>query len=147
MAQLYATPALLPAGPTNTSFLAGVQDANNHLAIAMTKFTQTPSGILVAEPADALGYPYAKAAPSSALYAGTVTLSTTAAQLPSQAGSEVLLQSDPSNTVNIGLGATSTSQPIILVPGQSMTLSVANLDLLYAVASSGTPVLNWMVRS
>ncbi|MCL8207184.1 MAG: hypothetical protein K6V97_03800 [Actinomycetia bacterium] len=56
MAQLYATPALLAAGPTNTSFLAAVQDANNHIAVAMTKFTQTPSGILVPEQTDANGY-------------------------------------------------------------------------------------------
>ncbi len=57
MAQVFVGPDLLKAGPTGNIYLAAVQDANNHLAVAQTKFTQTPNGLLVPEPADANGTP------------------------------------------------------------------------------------------
>ena len=57
MAQLFVGPDLLQAGPGSSINLAAVLDANNHLAIAQTKFTQTPAGLLVPEPADANGTP------------------------------------------------------------------------------------------
>lgn len=60
MAALYATPALLAAGPSNTFYLAAVQDANAHLAVAQTPFYQTPSGLLMPALADENGYPYTK---------------------------------------------------------------------------------------
>ncbi len=123
-----------------------VTDSNGNMAAAQTPMYQTPSGILLPAPADASGNPYTKLAGSSALYAGTETLSTTAVQMPAQGGTEILIQSAPTNTVNISVGS-ATSQSIVLVPGQSLTLSLSNLNLLYAVAASGTPVLDWMVRS
>ncbi len=123
-----------------------VTDPNGNLAMGTTPMYQTPGGILVPGPADANGNPYTKLAGSSALYAGSETLSTTAAQMPAQTGTEILIQNAPSNTVNISIGS-ATSQSIVLVPGQSMTLSLSNLNLLYAVAASGTPALNWVVIS
>ena len=104
------------------------------------------NGLWIPAPTDESGNPYTKLTGSSAIYAGTSSLSTTTTQLPNQASSEVLIQSDPANTVSIGIG-TSSLQPIQLAPGQSMTLSISNLNLLYAIALSNTATLNWMVRS
>lgn len=55
MAQGYATAALLAVGPNGTIWLPGIEDANGHLAVGITKFTQTPSGLFVPEQTDANG--------------------------------------------------------------------------------------------
>ena len=84
---------------------------------------------------------------SNTTYPGTTTLSTTAAAIGSnQAVTEVLLQSDASNTTNIKIG-NATLQTIVLTPGVSLTIPVNNIADLYAVAVSGTPILNWLGRS
>lgn len=84
---------------------------------------------------------------SSALYAGTAGLTTAAAAIAgSQAISEVLLQSDPNNTVDILVG-TSGTQAIRLRPGQSLVIPVNNLALIFAKAATGTATLNYLGRS
>ena len=87
--------------------------------------------------------------PSTALYDGQASVTTTAAAIASsQAITEVLLTADPGNAngsyVYVG---NATSQNTPLAPGQSMTLSVSNLDLIYAKASSGTLALDYLGRS
>jgi hypothetical protein len=85
---------------------------------------------------------------STALYDGQASVTTTAAALPSQVISEVVLTADPTNTsgeyVYVG---NATSQHTPLAPGQSITLSISNLDLVYAFASSGTLKLDYLARS
>ena len=53
----FATTQVLRLGPTNTLYLAGIEDANGSIATATTNFKQRPSGLLVAEPVDANGIP------------------------------------------------------------------------------------------
>lgn len=85
--------------------------------------------------------------PSDTLYAGTSTLSTSAAAIgSSQACTAVLVQSDPTNTVDMVMGNAST-QPIRLVPGQTILIPVTNINLVYAKSISSTPTLNWLARS
>lgn len=83
---------------------------------------------------------------SLALQNGTFAVTTTAQQLPTQGGSSVLLQSALANTETILFGNIGT-QSMELAPGASATITVNNLNLLYVVAASGTPTLNWMVLS
>lgn len=85
---------------------------------------------------------------STALYDGQASVTATAAALPSQAIREVVLTSDPTNTSGsyIYIGD-STSQHTPLAPGQSATLSIDNLDLVYAYASTGTLKLNYLARN
>ena len=84
---------------------------------------------------------------SNTFYAGTLTTSTTAAALgASQSCSEILVQSDPSNTTNVKVG-NSAAQTIVITPGASMSISVVNVADIYAVAVSGTPQINWLARS
>lgn len=67
MAQLFVSPKLLGLGPSNTSYLAAVEDANNHVAVGMTPFYQTTDGILIPAQADSSGYPYTKSVGRNAL--------------------------------------------------------------------------------
>lgn len=84
---------------------------------------------------------------SGRLTAGTTALSTTAVQVSTTTPQtqEVILQNDPDNAVDIFIGD-STSQPMQIAPGQSLTLHISGLDQLYAKSASGTPTLNWLAR-
>lgn len=87
------------------------------------------------------------ASASATLYAGTLTTSTTAAALAaSQAVSEVLIQNDPDNTIDVLVG-NAAAQPIQLKPGQSITIPVANLATVFVKSVSGTPTVNYLGRS
>ena len=84
---------------------------------------------------------------SATLYAGTLTTSTTPAALAaSQAVSEVVVQNDPDNTIDVLIGNAS-AQTVQLAPGDSITVPVDNLSKLYVVAASGAPVVNYLARS
>lgn len=85
-------------------------------------------------------------APSGSLAAGTFNVATTAGALPSQACTEVLIQAGTGNADAVSIG-NSSSQPISLAAGQSVSLSISNLNLVYAVASATGNTLGWMVRS
>ena len=131
--------------PANALSIFLSEDSAGHQVIPQAPYTNA-NGIWIPAPTDESGNPYAKLAGSSAIYAGAVTLSTTAVQLASQAGSNVILQSALANTETILFGNIGT-QSMELAPGASATITVNNLDLLYVVAASGTPTLNWMVLS
>ncbi len=82
----------------------------------------------------------------TSLFAGTLTTSTTATVLAaSQPVFEVLVQSDPDNTVDILVG-TRQAQVIQLKPGQALTIPTSNLNRVYARAASSAPVLNYIAR-
>lgn len=128
-------------------YVLGIKDANGNYAQAYTPFYQTPAGLIVPAPVDASGNPQVSLAGSSATYAGTLATSTTAAALgASQLCSEILVQSDPSNTTNVKVG-NATAQTVVISPGASLSVSVNNVADLYAVAVSGTPQINWLARS
>lgn len=76
---------------------------------------------------------------------GSVTADTNATALPAQACSQVLVQNDPDSTINILLG-NATLQPIDLVPGDTVTLNVTNLNVIYYRTPSGTATLNYLAR-
>lgn len=83
---------------------------------------------------------------SASIAAGVFDVPTAAGQLPSQSGSEVLIQAAPGNADNVQIG-TQTTQPIVLVPGQSVSMAIDNLNLLWAIASATGNTLGWLVRS
>lgn len=84
---------------------------------------------------------------SGRLFAGQKTgITTTASQLhASQVCREVLIQSDSSNAGNILVGNVD-GQHIILTPGQSITLPIFSLSLIYVKTSTGTGSVNWIAR-
>lgn len=58
---------------------------------------------------------------------------------------EVVLQADEDNNTFVLVG-NSTKQTIKLSPGQSITIPVDDLSLLYAKVDTGTAQLNWLAR-
>lgn len=58
---------------------------------------------------------------------------------------EVIIQSDPTNTTNVLVG-NSTAQEIVLLPGQSLTIPIISLSLIYVKMASGTGIVNWLGR-
>jgi len=81
----------------------------------------------------------------SQLITGSVTATTSATALPDQACAQVLIQNDPDSTVSVLIG-NSTLQPIELVPGDSVTLNVVNLNVIYYKSASGTATVNYLAR-
>ena len=121
-------------------------DSAGTSVVPMAPYTNA-NGLWIPRPTDAGGNPLSKAAPSTALFDGSVSLTTGTVQLPSQTGSEFLIQADPANSNNVLLGATSGTQPIVLGPGASVPMPIVNLNLLYASTNTGTATLNWIGRS
>ena len=57
MTQLYVNGALTALGPSDTYYLAAVEDANGHVAVGYTEFVQLPSGLLLVKRTDTGGIP------------------------------------------------------------------------------------------
>ncbi len=146
MAQLYVNPTLLGVGPSNTSFLAAVQDANNHLAVGMTKFVQTPSGILMPELTDAAGYVQSKTVGSNALigtYSVTFAASTAAntvetasVALPSTFQKDALYLVSVNNPSGLGTSVTVTFQNAIGFGGANVFSTVTSVDVASGAINS-----------
>ena len=85
---------------------------------------------------------------SGRLFSGQVT-GVTVSAVPLSTGSvnirEALIQSDPTNVGNVKVGSV-LSQPIVLTPGQAITLPILSLSLIYVAASVGTVTVNWLAR-
>lgn len=85
---------------------------------------------------------------SGRLYAGEKTgIDTTAGAISTTSNNirEALIQSDPSNTTNMLIG-NSTAQEVVLTPGQSITIPIISLSLVYVKMASGTGIVNWIAR-
>jgi len=85
---------------------------------------------------------------SGRLAAGETTgITTTAVQVSTttHAIRETLIQADPSNTTNVLVG-NGTAQEIVLTPGQSITIPIISLSLVYVKMASGTGIVNWLAR-
>lgn len=85
---------------------------------------------------------------SGRLFAGETTGITTAAVQVSTTTSnirEVLIQSDPTNTTNVLIGS-SLAQEVVLTPGQSITIPVISLNLVWVKMASSTGIVNWLAR-
>lgn len=84
---------------------------------------------------------------SGRLAAGTTNATTTAVPVSTTTINirECIVQSDPANTTNLLVG-TVLAQPIVLTPGQSITVPVISLSLIYVKMASGTGTVNWLVR-
>lgn len=122
------------------------KDANGSFANVTMPWVLNSSGILVPWPVDSNNNPQVSLTGSLALEADTFDVATTAGALPTQACNEVLIQAGNGNADNVSIG-NSKAQPISLAPGQSVSLSIANLNLVYAVATATGNTLGWMVRS
>jgi hypothetical protein len=62
-----------------------------------------------------------------------------------QACREVLLQNDSTNTADLLVG-NSSGQYVQIDPGQSLTLPVVSLNLIWVKMASGTGTVNWIAR-
>lgn len=83
---------------------------------------------------------------SDVIVTGTQASTTTAAALTTtQASSEVLVQNDPDNTVDILIGD-ATSQVIQLAPGQSITIPINDPSEIQVKTVSGTATTNFILR-
>jgi hypothetical protein len=84
---------------------------------------------------------------SNAVVTGTRSLTTTAVPISVTTVSvrELLLQCDAANLVDCYIG-NSTTQVVHLVPGQALTIPIANLQLLYAKTASSTAIINYLGR-
>jgi hypothetical protein len=58
---------------------------------------------------------------------------------------EAIIQSDPANTTNLRIG-TVTAQEVVLTPGQSITIPIISLSLVWVKMASGTGVANYLAR-
>lgn len=84
---------------------------------------------------------------SDTLYAGNLSAITTAQPLgASQAISEVLIQNSPTSGENVFVGS-ATNQPIVLVPGASISIQVDDLAKVYAKAATNTADIGYLGRS
>lgn len=84
---------------------------------------------------------------SGRVFAGQKTgLGTTAEPIhPTQVCREVLVQNDSGNAGNLIVG-NNLAQYVALTPGQSITLPVFSLSLVYVKMSAGTGTVNWLAR-
>lgn len=80
---------------------------------------------------------------SESISTGQTTATTTAGVVNANAACrEVIIQSDIANTVNILIG-NSANQFLVLEPGDSITIPIANVNLVYVRSASLTAVVNW----
>ena len=85
---------------------------------------------------------------SGRLYAGEKTgITASAVQISTTTNNirEVLVQADPGNTTNMLIGNVD-SQEVVLTPGQSVTIPIISLSLVYVKMSSSTGTVNWLAR-
>ena len=84
---------------------------------------------------------------SGRVHAGQKTnLGTTAEPVhPTQVCREVLIQNDAGNAGNLIVG-NNIEQYVSLTPGQSITLPIFSLSLIYIKMSAGTGTVNWLAR-
>lgn len=83
--------------------------------------------------------------PSHSVLGDTITVGTAAIQLPNLSCQEVLLQSDPSNTGTIQIGNSDGQWPVISA-GASISIPVANANILWSIASTSGQVLHILAR-
>ena len=84
---------------------------------------------------------------SGRVFSGEKTgLGTTAEPVhPTQVCREVLIQNDAGNAGTLLVGNV-TGQYVKLTPGQSITLPIFSLSLVYVRMSTGTGTVNWLAR-
>lgn len=79
----------------------------------------------------------------STIYSGQVTLVATAVNLGNQAlssGLTITALSDNTNSLFVGPSAVTSSTGLELKPGASLSLSIANLNLVYVIGTAGEKV-------
>ena len=85
---------------------------------------------------------------SGRLYAGEKTSITTAAVQISTTEKnirEALIQADPSNTTNVLIG-NADAQEVVITPGQSITIPIISLSLVYVKMASSIGIVNYIAR-
>lgn len=78
---------------------------------------------------------------------GQQTVTTSAVALPAGALTQgVILESLSTNTVSIFIGNSSvtTSNGTELTPGSSVSVAVNNINLIYVICASSSPIITWI---
>lgn len=82
--------------------------------------------------------------PSGVPTFGTLALTTALVRLaPGSTCRTVLVQADPANGTSVNLGD-AVSQPIVLSAGQTVTLPITDVSMLWAKMASSTGRVNWV---
>lgn len=76
---------------------------------------------------------------------GTQALSTTAVQLPAQPCRGAIIANNDA-AINVLVGWNSTTQALVVAPGNSVHIECGNLNQLYAKSASGTPSLSYLTE-
>ena len=85
---------------------------------------------------------------SGRLYAGEKTgITVTAVQISTTEKNirEALIQADTANTTNVLIG-NADAQEVVLKPGQSITIPIISLSLVYVKMASSTGTVNYLAR-
>ncbi len=125
-------------GPNRTPILAGLSIVNEQDIIPVAVDPSTGAIITEVDTGGTL---------PSTLVNGQQTVTTTAAALPSKTLSQgVILESLSTNTVSIFIGDSSvtTSTGVELQVGAALSAAVSNLDVIYVICASSSPVITWL---
>ncbi len=125
-------------GPNRTPILTGLSIVNEEDIIPVAVDPITGAIIVEVDTGGTL---------PSTLVSGQQTVTTTAAALPNKTLSQgVILESLSTNTVSIFVGDSSvtTSTGVELQVGAALSAAVSNLDVIYVICASGSPVITWL---
>lgn len=154
-ANLVATTAVSGAGvPTRAIFVGANARDDPGILEPLESNTAAPGssdrGLVVrnipsgTQPVSAAALPLPSG--SAAIVAGTLSATTSAAALASSTAiSKVAIQNRYDNTVDILCGNAS-AQPILLRPGEGMSLDINNLNLAFCKTASGTATVAYVAR-
>ena len=136
---IFATSQVLEVGPTNNYYVAGIKDANGHLAAATTQYDLLPSGLLLPRQVDQNGIP---------LTASRVTTQITDAPLAASAPYEQAWQDSEALAVTFVGGSVYADQAgtlyIDFSNDDTNTAGTSATSLAFTPASAGTPDSNML---
>jgi hypothetical protein len=75
--------------------------------------------------------------------AGTATVSSAVPVATNQSCISVLILCDQASQNNLAVGD-ANSQPVVLKPGQAITISCSNLNMVYIAGSGGSATADWI---
>ncbi len=104
------------------------------------------SGPSITNPANATPV-WEAAPPVTAVFSGQRTTTAAAVVLPTQAASSRIILTAPSTNVaavDLGPAGVTTGTGYQLLPGQSVTLPLPNLNLLYLVGANTSDKITWI---
>lgn len=128
-----------PFGPNHTPLLVGLSsgDGKTPVPVAVDPATGALLSEVVVSPAEL----------PSTIINGQQTVTTSPMALSTNALSEgIIIEALSTNTVSVFIGGSgvSTSTGIELQPGASVSAAISNVNKLFVICASGSPVVSWL---